>query len=157
VRRAGTTVVLTAFAALVAGCGTYTQSDFIARADAICASSVRETRSISPPSFGRTAAEQLSALGDYLNRVLPIARSEVSQLRGLKLPKQAAADRATLAAYLVAAGHAVGEYQALAAAAAQGDARGVSSAEAALRASPVAALAAHYGLHSCSAPGATVA
>ena len=156
-RRVGTIVVLTAVAALPAGCGSYTKSDFIARADAICASSVRQTRTISPPSFGRTAAEQLSALGDYLNRVLPIARSEVSQLRGLKLPKQTAAEGATLAGYLVAVGRAVGDYQALAAAAARADARGVSDAEAALRASPAATLAARYGLRSCSAPGATVA
>lgn len=156
-RRAGTTVVLTALVASLAGCGAYTKGDFIARADAICANSVRATRTISPPRFGHTPAQQLTALAIYLYRVLPIAQSEVRQLGALRRPTQSAADRARLAHYLAALSQAVGDYRALSAAAQRGDTRGAATAEAALRASPVTALAASYGLRSCSAPGATVA
>ena len=49
----------------------------------------------------------------------------------------------------------VAEYRRLAAAAKRGDAQGVASAEAKLQASPVAALAAQYGLHACGTPGGT--
>lgn len=144
-RAVGATLVA---AALMAGCGsTYTKQDFIARADAICASALRQTRSIAPGS----------PLAGYLAAVLPIVQSEASQLRALKRPRQDARDRAALEQYFEALAQVVQNYGKLAAAAKQGDGQGVSSAEAALRASPVAALATAYGLRSCGTPGATSA
>jgi hypothetical protein len=59
-------------AAVLAGCGgTYTKRDFIARADAICAGAVRETRAIAPPAFSGTGAQRISALAQYLARCYP--------------------------------------------------------------------------------------
>jgi hypothetical protein len=115
---------------------------------------VRQTRSIAAPSFTRPAALQLAALSGYLAAVLPIVQSEAAQLRALRRPTDAAA-RATLAQYLAAVAQAASDYRALAAAAKRGDAQGVASAEAALRASPVTSLAARYGLRACALPGAT--
>jgi hypothetical protein len=157
VRFAGVTCALLALAALLAGCGggSYAKPDFVARADAICTSAVRQTRSIAPPSFTRPAARQLSALARYLAAVLPIVQSEAAQLRALRRPTQDAAARATLTQYLAAVARAAGDYRALTAAAQRGDAQGVSNAEAALRTSPVASLATSYGLRSCGVPGAT--
>jgi len=132
-------VALLMLAALVAGCGADTKGDFVARANAICASTVRETRSIAPPSFTHSKAQQLRALAGYLASVLPVVQSEATQLHALRRPTEVAHDRAALARYLSAV------------------ARGVASAEAALRASPVTSLAAAYGLRSCGSPGATVA
>jgi hypothetical protein len=147
---------LLVLAALLAGCGSsYTKRDFVARADAICASAVRQTRSIAPPSFTRDAAHQLRALSDYFAQVLTVVRSEASQLRALRRPSEDAPARATLSRYLAALAQAANDYQQLAAAARRGDAQGVASAEAALRASPVPSLAARNGLPSCGIPGAT--
>jgi len=158
VRFVGGTCALLTLTALLAGCASsYTKRDFVARADAICASAVRETRSIAPPSFTHAAAQQLSALADYLAQVVPIVQSETTQLRALRRPTEDAPARATLARYLGALGQAAGEYGELAEAAKRGDAQGVASAEAALRASPAAALATSAGLHSCGIPGATLA
>ncbi len=142
------------FAALLAGCGgAYTKSDFIARADAICATAVRDTRSAAP----QAAPQQLGALAQYLTAILPVVQSEVSQIRALKRPSEDGRDRATLSRYLEASAQELGYYRALAAAARRGDAQRVASAEAALRASPAASLAASYGLRSCGTPGATIA
>ena len=118
---------------------------------------MRETRSIAAPSFSHAAAQQLTALADYLASVVPIVQSETTQLRALRRPTEDASARATLARYLGALAQAAGDYGELAAAARRGDAQGVASAEAALRASPVASLAASAGLRSCGIPGATVA
>jgi hypothetical protein len=133
---------------LIAGCGgSYTQSDFIARADAICASALRQTRSITPTS----------ALGEYAGAVLPIVESEAAQLHALKRPPQDARDKATLAQYLGALAQEVENYRKLAAAARRGDGQSVTDAEAALRSSPAASLATSYGLRACGTPGATSA
>ena len=151
---AATLAVLT-LAALAAGCGSgsYTKRDFVARADAICASTLQQTRAISPPSFSHSAEQQLSALAGYLANVVPHVQSEADQLRALRRPTQDARDRAALARYLGALARAIVDYRELAAAAKRGDAQGVASAETALRSSPVASLAASYGLDSCAAPG----
>lgn len=133
-------------AALVAGCGgAYSKSDFIARADAICASSLRQTRVIAPGT----------ALPTYLDELLAIVQSETAQLRALKRPPGSAHDRATLNGYFAALAQDVENYRALAAAAKRGDQQTVSSLEAALGASPSDSLAASYGLRSCSTPGST--
>ncbi len=135
-------------AALIVGCGsTYTKSDFIARADAICASALRQTRSLSPST----------ALDQYVAAVLPIVQGEVTQLRALNAPPEDARDKAALAQYFEALGQEVENYRKLAAAAKQNDRQAVTNAEAALRASPAASLATGYGLRACGTPGATTA
>jgi hypothetical protein len=148
-----------ALAALAAGCGaTYTKQDFIARADAICASALRQTRAITPPPELDVARGQMSELSDYLGAVVPIARSEATSLLALRRPsKDDAHDRATLSSYLSAVSQQVSDYDQLASAAMRGDPAGVASAEAQLRASPAASLAASYGLHECDTPGSTAA
>jgi hypothetical protein len=141
--------------AVLAGCGAYTKHDFIARADAICASTVRQTRLIAPPSFTQAPAERLKALAAYAAQVLPLVRAEATQLRGLRRPTQGAADRAALGSFLTAFGQVVAGYQDLATAASAADAAGVARAEASLTGNPVASLAARYGLRSCGTPGGT--
>jgi hypothetical protein len=156
VRFVAGTCALVTLAALLTGCGSsYRKRDFVARADAICTTAVRQTRSITPPSFTRPAARQLSALADYLAAVLPIVESEATQLRALRRPTEDASAGNTLARYLAAVAQAASDYRTLATEAQRGDAQGVSNAEAALRASPVASLATSYGLSSCANPGAT--
>lgn len=142
---------------LLAACGSYTKHDFIARADAICASTVRQTRLIAPPSFTPAPAERLKALAGYAAQVLPLVRAEATQLGGLRRPTQGAADRALLASFLTAFAQVVADYQGLATAASAADAAGVARAEASLTGNPVAALAARYGLRSCGRPGGTSA
>ncbi len=88
--------------------------------------------------------------------VAPVVQSQSSQLHALPRPAQDAAGRAALAHWLAAVAQVVDHYRQLEAAARQGDAEGVASAEAALRASPAGSLAAGYGLTSCAAPGATI-
>jgi len=149
-------LILVAVGGLLAGCGSYTKHDFIARADAICTSTVRATRLIAPPSFRHAGAQQLRALAGYTSKVLPLVQAETSQLRGLPRPQGgAAADRSTLKGFLDAFTALVGDYRSLEMAAAKADAPGVARAEAALGVSPVASLAARYGLRSCGTAGAT--
>jgi len=142
-------VALLALAAVLTGCGgsAYTKRDFIARADAICAGALRQTRSIPAGTD----------LASYLSDVLPVIQSEADQLRALRRPPGTARDRATLNQYFAALGQTVSDYRRLAAAATTGDQGAVASAEAALAASPLESLAASYGLRSCGAPSATVA
>jgi hypothetical protein len=155
-RRLAAVLVGAVLIALCAGCGSYTKADFIARADAICASTLRQTRTVPPPSFSG-GGNQLSALGGYVARVLPLVRSEAGQLRSLRKPPGSARERAVLAGYLAAFARAVDEYGALAAAATRGDGQAAAIAEAALKTSPAAALAARYGLHTCGTAQATIA
>lgn len=141
---------------LVAGCGAYTKQDFIARADAICVSSVRSTRLIAPPSFTKARGQQLAALSGYVAKVLPLVQTEATQLRDLPRPKGGTpADRTLLTNFLSAFTGVAADYRALETAAAKSDAPGVASAEAALSASPVTSLAGRYGLRSCGTAGAT--
>jgi hypothetical protein len=150
------TILVPAAIGLVTACGSsYTRHDFIARADAICASALRATRAVPPPSFSGTAAQRMSQLGEYLGRVLPVVQAETRQIRALKTPPGTANERAALTSYVRAMGQLEAAYGRLAAAAKRGDADGVASAEAALRANPVASLAASYGLKSCGRPGTT--
>lgn len=143
-----------ALAALLAGCGGsgYTKSDFIARADGICTSTLRQTRALIPPA---STSQPGGAQAAYLAEVVPLVQSEADQLRALKRPSGSAHDRATLTAYFTALGETVAAYRQLEAAARRGDAQTVATVEATLRASPVAALAASYGLRSCGTPGST--
>jgi hypothetical protein len=139
----------------VAGCGSsYSKADFISRADAICETAFRQTHTIAPPAAGGGAAQQLTALASYLQRVTPVVESETSDLSKLRRP---AADRALLERYLAALRAAVAQYRELGRAAAAGDVSGVAEAESALAAGDAQALAARYGLRSCGDAGATVA
>lgn len=142
-------LALLALTGALAGCGgsSYSKRDFLARADAICASALRQTRSIPPGTD----------LAAYAAAVLPVIQSEADQLRALRRPADSARDRATLDQYFAALGQTVGDYRELAAAAKGGDQQTVANAEASLASSPLDSLAASYGLSSCGAPSATVA
>ena len=107
---------------------------------------MRQTRAIGPPA---------PSLAAYLEKVVPLVQSEARQLRALKRPTGTTNDHLTLLRYLSALDRVVGDYRRLEAAAKRGDTVGVATIEAALRASPVATLAASYGLRSCGTPGAT--
>ncbi|MBV9943334.1 MAG: hypothetical protein JO262_14515 [Solirubrobacterales bacterium] len=144
-------------AVFAAGCGgrAYTKSDFIARANAICADALRQTRSIPPPGAAQATLGQDAALGAYLGSVLPVLENEASQLRALRRPPGNAREHATLERYFIALTQTVRDYKELAAAATHGDDQAVADAEAALGASQVYSLAASYGLRACGAPGTT--
>jgi hypothetical protein len=143
-----------ALAALLSACGGSgnSKSDFIARADGICTNTLRQTRAISPP-----VAASGGALSAYLGRLVPLVQTEAEQLRALKRPAGSAQDRATLAAYFSALDQVVEAYRRLETAATAGDTQTMANVEATLRASPVASLAAGYGLHACGTPGSTSA
>jgi len=143
-------VVLAALVVGLGGCGshTVTKQDFIARANAICASAQRGERNV---AVG--ASTSLPTLARYLSAVTPIVDSEVAQLR--RLPKPVVSRR-LLQRYLVAEQGAAADYAALAAAARAGDRAQVSIETAALQNSPAASLAARYGLMTCAGSTATV-
>ncbi len=138
----------------IAACGdaVVTKRDFLARADAICASALRHTRTIAAPSGTGTRA-----LGAYLDAVVPVLRGEAVELRRLRRPPAGPGERAELAAFLAAFDTAVGDYAALAVAAHRGDASSIAREEASLRAAPTASLAAHFGLRVCGAAPSTAA
>jgi hypothetical protein len=157
VRFAGGTAAVLLSAGVLAGCGsTYTKADFVASANAICANAVRASRSLPPPSSGTTQAEQLKALAQYLEQLVPIVENEVSQIRKLQRPTGPPQQQSKLSLYRAALARTAVQYRELEAAAKAGDAAGVASAEAALRTNPVTSLAGNYGLTSCANPGATV-
>lgn len=142
-------ICLLTLALLIVGCGSSgeTRQDFAARANAICAGALRQTRSIPPPQAG--------GLAPYLDQLVPVVQSEVAQVRALRPPEQSARERATLRSFDIALAQVASDYSQLAAAARRGDADGVASAEATLRASPVGSLAASSGLSSCASAGST--
>lgn len=152
--RATLAIAILSLGCALASCGPGgpTKSDFVARADVICASSLRHTRSIPTP-----AGTSLPALAGYLNAVLPVIRFEAAQLRGLRRPPGSPRERTQLASYLRALDDAVASYASLAAAAQRGDRGAVARAQAGLRSNRAAALAARYGLRSCGAAGSTAA
>ena len=147
---------LLAVVTLLAGCGgsSYTKGDFVARADAICTSTLRQTRALAPPS---STSQPGGALAVYLGQLVPLVQSEANQLRALKRPSDGARDSGTLTAYYKALAQIVANYRQLEAAAKRGDTQTVTDVEATLRASPIAALAASYGLQTCGTPGSTTA
>jgi hypothetical protein len=148
-----------AVGSIAAGCGAggYTKQDFVARANAICTTALRQTRSITPPRGAQAGRGQDAALTAYLNGVVPVLETEASQLRALPRPPGNATEQAALKRYLAAVSQTVASYKQLAAAAKRGDDQAVATAEAALGASPVYTLATSYGLRSCGTPGATTA
>lgn len=136
----------------LASCGSRaeTKQDFVARANAICASTTRAIRNVAPAGAG---AVSLPALGHYLASVTPLVDSEVKQLRALPRP---AVGRRLLAQYLNAATAEAANYRALASAARSGDHAAVTSATAALQSSQATALAERYGLTACGGAAGTV-
>ena len=157
VRRGATALAAAGlFAMLLGACGAgYGKRDFTRRADAICASALRDLRALAPPNFGGPALQLRLALSAYDRQALSIVQAELARLRALPRPSQSAHDAAMLHDYLSALNRAVGEYRSLASAVKAGNAGGTAAAETALAANPVAGLAAAYGLRSCSSPGAT--
>jgi hypothetical protein len=149
-------VLLVAVLAL-AGCGSYTQQDYVKAADAICAATVRAERTIPPPSFGRGPDAQLRALARFLTRALPLIERESRSLHGLRRPTGMPAGGATLRRYLAAVSRTTADFEELASDARKQDASGVAAVEARLRAIPIATLAGSYGMSDCASPGATVA
>lgn len=143
-----------AVTAPLAGCGgaAYGKRDYVARAEAICASTTRHARAAGAP-----VATTGVALAAYIEQLLPLVRGEAAQLRGLRRPPGPAAQRAQLSAFLRALDASLAEYAALAAAARRGDTAGVARAESALRANAAGALAARYGITGCGAPTSTSA
>ncbi|MGA2926739.1 MAG: hypothetical protein ABSG43_12215 [Solirubrobacteraceae bacterium] len=153
----GTLLVALAPIALVAGCGSaYSKSDFVARADAVCTTAVRQLRSIPPPATATAVAPESGALAAYLGAVVPVVQSELSSLQSLRRPANEAGSHSALARWLAAFAQALQDYRGLEAAAQRGDPDAISSALAALQGNPVAALAAGYGLSSCATASATI-
>jgi hypothetical protein len=149
----GTIAALLTAAALLAGCGsTYTKQDFIARADAICASTLRELRSVA--AQGQPAGSAAQQAG-YLAAVARVVQSEASAVRSLPRPSETAGARVALSRYLDSLAQVAADFRALANAARRGDQGALANAEAALRASPVDSLAARYGLHDCATASTT--
>lgn len=143
-RLAETVVAAACLAATACGGHTVTKKDVIARANGICINTLRAVRSLPPPSGG---AGSPSALAPYLQKVAPIVEKEASETRALPRPAQ---DHTLLNRYVAAVTSSANQYRALARAAKDDDSAALSQGLAALRASPVPALAARYGLTRCS-------
>lgn len=144
-------VSVTVLAMLLSGCGSYTKHDFVTSANAICASAVRQVRVVPPP-----ASTGIADTAGYLAKVLPIVQSEDRQIHALRHPSQSAREQAALRQYLSALSSFTADFARFAQAARSDDRDALANAEAALRASPLAARAASYGLSSCGTPGPTV-
>ncbi|MGB0093362.1 MAG: hypothetical protein WBP81_12640 [Solirubrobacteraceae bacterium] len=140
---------LLASVVVLAACGshTVTKKDVIAQGNQICETAASSVRSVPPPN-----GTSLTALAHYYRRVTPIVQTEVRQLRGLPRPAQ---DRALLNRYLEAIASSATEFQALAAAAQDGDRGKLASASAQLRSNPAASLATSYGITECGGSSGT--
>lgn len=145
--RCAAALTLALIATALVGCGSSaeTKQDFIARANAICTNTVRNVRSVAPPST--SGGVGLPALAHYLRAVTPLVASEVKQLQALPRP---ASDRALLRRYLAALAANASHYRVLADAARAGNSQATNAALAALQASPAGALAGRYGLTACA-------
>ena len=71
---------------IIAGCGAATTTSFAARADAICATALRQLRSLPPPSL-RSSAGGPRSLAAYLERAVPVTQAEVRQILALARPE----------------------------------------------------------------------
>ena len=106
---------LLALTVVVSACGGggYTKTDFVARADAICTSTLRQTRALTPPA---STSQPGGALAAYLGQLVPLVQSEAHQLRALKRPRQGSGLRHA-DAYFAALAQIVANYRQLEAAA----------------------------------------
>jgi hypothetical protein len=154
-RRSRLGIALAIVAATLGGCGSSGESkaDFVARANSICETALRDVRDVTLPSASG-GGTSLSALSRYLRSVTPVVEAEVKQLRALPRP---AADRALLDRYLNALASSAAEYRVLDDAARHRDHAALAGAIGALRASPAAGLAARYGLAECAGSAGTAA
>jgi hypothetical protein len=148
-------IALAIVAGTLGGCGSSgeSKSDFVARANAICETAVRDVRDVTLPSASGGGTSP-SALSRYLHTVTPVVEGEVKQLRALPRP---AADRALLDRYLNALASSAAQYRVLDEAARHRDRAALAGAVGALRASPAAQLAARYGLAECAGSAGTAA
>jgi hypothetical protein len=148
-------VALAIVATTLGGCGSAgeSKSDFVARANAICETAVRDVLDVTLPSASGDGTS-LSALSRYLQTVTPVVEGEVKQLRALPRP---AADRALLDRYLNALASSAAQYRVLDDAARHRDRAALAGATGALRASPAAQLATRYGLAECAGSAGTAA
>ena len=153
-RRRATAGVVALTASIAVACGggsTVSRADVIARGDAICASALRQIRTVTPPSL---APASLKAMSGYLRQVVPIVEKEIASLRHLPRP---AKDHQLLDRYITAVASTAADYRALQQAAAAGDQNRVDTALSALSTSSASSLAADYGLDQCAtAAGTTV-
>jgi hypothetical protein len=149
-------IALAIVAGTLAGCGSSVESrsDFVARANAVCETAVRDVRDVTLPAASGRGGTSLSALSRYLQTVTPVVQGEVKQLRALPRP---AADRALLDQYLNALASSAAQYRVLDDAARHRDRAALAGAIGALRASPAAQLAARYGLAECAGSAGTAA
>jgi hypothetical protein len=158
VRFAGGTAAVFTVAVILGGCGSkYTRADFRARANAICATAVRQARSLTPPVLAGAREEQMKSLSAYMSQLVPVVETESTQLLKLKTPPGTAREQTALKRYLATVSQVAAQYRQLEVSARHGDREGVASALAALRASPVTTLAVANGLRSCGNPSGTVA
>jgi hypothetical protein len=148
-RRRGWPVALLASAVLlIAGCGsTVTKKDVVARADGICADTLREVRAVPAP-----VSQSVAALSAYYARVAPIVESEATAVEKLPRPRQ---DQRVLNRWISSVDLFAAEYRAIANAARLGDRQAIATAQAAVRTNDAPALAAGYGLRVCTGAAGT--
>jgi hypothetical protein len=148
-------LALAIVAGTVGGCGSSgeSKSDFVARANSICETAVRDVRDVTLASASG-GGTSLPALSRYLHTVTPVVEGEVRQLRALPRPT---ADRALLDRYLSALASSAAQYRVLDDAAQHRDRAALAAAIGALRASLAAQLAARYGLAECAGSAGTAA
>jgi hypothetical protein len=118
-RRAALAVVV---AALVAGCGggsgRLSKAEYAKRADAICTKYNAKLKALARPTG-------ISALPDYVDKALPLARKGDDELRGLKPPKD---EEQTVKEWLDQNDSVVGSMERLRDAAKKGDRAGIQTA-----------------------------
>ena len=133
--------------AVASGCGSPPppQASYAARAQAVCASALRQARDLT--SSGPPAGTAAPGSG-YAGRLVWILTGELAALRRLPPPPAA---RAAIERYLTALGRARDELAVLARPGAAAGNAAAPAAAAALRALPVAALARAAGLPACGA------
>lgn len=139
----------------VAACGSaLTRHDYVLRAEGICNSTLRSLRLLEQPTLSGSAGARTASLSRYLDRAVPLIQAQLSKLKQLPVPLQTQGQSRALRRYLGALQITVEELRDLAAAARGGNAQLVDADQKTLAAGSTSALAASYGLHACSNPGA---
>lgn len=146
-------VIAVAVVLAVSACGggskKVTKGDFVARADAVCATTQAQVRSLP------TGSGSLAGTAKYFRSSAALLHTQAVQLRAIPRPKQAAANAKVLEQFLTATSQSAAIYRRIATAAANGDQGALTSAEAALGANPAPRLAARYGLRVCGTSSVT--
>jgi hypothetical protein len=147
-----------ATALLVAGCGGgIDHRQYVQRADAICAFTLRSVRSLTPPQLSGATSAHDASLAVYLGQLVPLLRRELRQLRALPRPSERAAQTRALDGYLASLNRSVSRFASVEQAARSGDGDGdvVNLLESELAADPAPRLAFAYGLTGCSSSAPT--